>query len=204
MDLPNTLVVAFILAGGKSRRMGADKAFLEVAGRPLIEHAVALARSATNEVRIVGNPAKFASFADTIPDVFAARGPLAGIHAALSASQADCNLILGVDLPFIEKRFLKYLVDSALSNNALVTVPSSGGHLQTLCAVYRRPFLEFAVPALEEGRNKIDALFPEMMVNVIPEEELTSAGFSAAMFRNLNTLEDLEAAQREFQSRQRL
>ena len=181
--------------------MGTDKASLEVAGRPLIEHAVALARSVTGDVRIVGDPAKFAGFAETIPDVFPGQGPLGGIHAALSASDCDCNLILGVDLPFVEARFLNFLVSKAQRETATVTVPHTAGHFQTLCAVYRKPFVGVAARALEEGRNKIDALFLEIAVNVISEQELTAAGFLPAMFRNLNTPGDLEMARREFHSR---
>lgn len=184
--------------------MGTDKAFLDLGGRLLIEHALSLARSVTEDVKIVGDPAKFAAFGDTISDVFSMHGPLAGIHAALSASKSDCNLILGVDLPFMEARFLEFLVSKAQTGGALVTVPSAGGYLQTLCAVYRKPFLSIAGRALEEGRNKIDALFLELAVCVIEENELTATGFSPAMFRNLNTRDDLEWARREFELRQHL
>ena len=184
--------------------MGTDKAFISLGGRPLIEHALVLARSVTADVSIVGDAAKFSVFGATVPDVFAVRGPLGGIHAALSDSRCEHNLILAVDLSFIEKSFLKYLVHSALSSNALVTVPSADGYLHTLCAIYRKSFLPIVTRALEDGRNKIDALFPEIMVNVIPQEELTAAGFSVAMFRNLNTPEDLEMARKELESRQHL
>lgn len=201
MDSQTSSVAAFVLAGGKSLRMGVDKAFIDLGGRPLIEHALALVGSVTSDVRIVGEPAKFSAFADTVPDFFQARGPLAGIHAALASSKAEHNLILGVDLPFVEAGFLRFLVSTAQAKNATVTLPHASGHFQTLCAVYRQSFLRIAARALEEGRNKIDALFPELAVNVISEQELTAAGFSPAMFRNLNTPEDLEMARREFQSR---
>jgi molybdopterin-guanine dinucleotide biosynthesis protein A len=204
MDLTTSYLAAFVLAGGQSKRMGTDKAFLELGGRPLIEHALELAHSVTGEVKIVGDAAKFAVFGDTVSDIFAARGPLAGIHAALSASKSDCNLVLGVDLPFVEARFLKFLVSKAQAGDVVVTVPAAAGYLQTLCAVYRKPFMHVAASALENGRNKIDALFSELMVCVIEEDELTAAGFSPAMFRNLNTPGDLEIARREFALRQHL
>ena len=88
--------------------MGADKAFLELAGKPLIARAVELAQEAVPDVTIVGDPRKFAAYGTVIEDVYCDRGPLGGIHAALTNSLAEWNLILAVDLPFIPARFLKY------------------------------------------------------------------------------------------------
>lgn len=195
-------LTAFVLAGGKSTRMGVDKAFLELAGRPLIERTVTLACSVAEQVRIVGDPAKFARFGAVVHDVYADRGPLGGIHAALRASATDLNLILGVDLPFVEPRFLEFLVSQSRHSKTVVTVPSTSGHLQTLCAVYRKEFLAVAEKALVEGSNRIDALFHGLPIRIIEESEIVAAGFSPLMFRNLNTREDWEAARRELESPQ--
>ena len=184
-------LTAFILAGGKSARMGSDKAFLEIAGQSLLSRALDLVRSVTPEVKIVGDPQKFAVFGPTIPDIYPARGPLAGIHAALSNSTTEWNLILAVDLPFLDTRFLQYLIAESQSTDAVVTLPQAAGHLHPLCAVYRKPFLAPAERALSEARNKVDALFAEVPVHIITEEKLTAAGFSPTIFRNLNTPADL-------------
>jgi molybdenum cofactor guanylyltransferase len=191
-------ITAFILAGGKSSRMGSDKAFVELARRPLLAYLLDLARAVSQEAKIVGDPAKFAAFGPVVPDVYSGRGPLGGIHAALANSSTDFNLILGVDLPFLQTRFLKYLVSEAQSSSAVVTVPSAGGYLQPLCAVYRKEFCMAAERALAEEKNKVDALFSEVPPHVIGEDELAGAGFNAAMFRNLNTPADWERAKREF------
>lgn len=185
------LITAFVLAGGKSARMGSDKAFLDFAGRTLLVRALDLARSVTPDVKIVGDPEKFASFAPTVCDLYSNRGPLGGIHAALTNSTTDLNLILAVDLPFLDPRFLQYLIAASESTDAVVTVPQAGGHLHPLCAIYRRPFLPHAERALAESRNKLDALFSEVPVRIISEEELKAAGFTPSIFRNLNTPEDL-------------
>jgi molybdopterin-guanine dinucleotide biosynthesis protein A len=190
-------ITAFILAGGRSSRMGSDKAFLDLAGRPLLAHSLELAHAVTSDVRIVGDPEKFAAFALVVPDVYPGRGPLGGIHAALANSTTDWNLILGVDLPFLAARFLKYLVVEAQAAAALVTVPSAAGHLHPLCAVYRKPFGAAAEAALAEGQNKVDALFSKFPVRIIGEEELLAAGFDRSIFRNLNTLEDWEQAKHQ-------
>ena len=192
---------AFILAGGKSIRMGRDKAFLELARKPLITRSLDLARTVARDPRIVGDPEKFAPFGPVVPDVFPDRGPLGGIHAALTASNTDWNLILGVDLPFLKSEFLKYLVAEAQSSGAVVTVPSTNQYFEPLCAVYRSEFRASAEAALSAGNNKIDALFSAVSLRVITAEDLASAGFTPAIFRNLNTPEDWAGANQEFASK---
>jgi len=192
-DDPGTGVAAFILAGGKSTRMGSDKAFAMLDGRTLLERALELAPSVTKDVRVVGGAEKFAGFAPVVEDVFRECGPLGGIHAALRASAAELNLMLAVDVPFVTAELLRYLVARARGSDAIVTVPRAGGW-QPLCAVYRREFGDVAEQALRDGRYRINALFAEIRVQAVEDEELALAGFSAGMFRNLNTPDELEAA----------
>jgi molybdopterin-guanine dinucleotide biosynthesis protein A len=188
-------VTAFILAGGKSTRMGADKAFVEYGGRTLLARALDLARSVTAEVRIVGSAEKFALFAPVVEDVFCDCGPLGGIHAALRASRTELNMMLAVDMPFVSWAFLQYLISQAGSApEAVVVVPRGNGNWQPLCAIYRREFADAAEYALRAGRNRIDPLFSVVRTRVIAEEELEGAGFSTALFRNLNTPEELSKA----------
>ena len=88
-------LTAFILAGGKSTRMGTDKAFVDYDGRTLLLRALDLARSVATDVRIVGSKEKFAAFGPVVEDIFRDCGPLGGIHAALRASPTELNLMLG-------------------------------------------------------------------------------------------------------------
>ena len=188
-------VTVFILAGGKSTRMGSDKAFAEYQGRTLLARALDLARSVTADVLIVGSKEKFAPFAPVVEDVFSDCGPLGGIHAALRASRTDLNLFLPVDTPFVSWTFLQYLVRQAgNAPEAAVVVPRSDGGWQPLCAIYRREFADAAETALSAGRYRIDRLFDEVRTRVIEQEELEGAGFSPALFRNLNTPEELSKA----------
>jgi len=194
MDATSGLT-AFILAGGKSTRMGADKAFVTFDGRTLLARAVELARSVTPDVRIVGDPAKFASFAPVVEDIFPNCGPLGGIHAALRSSPTDLNLILAVDVPFVSSALLQYLINRARqSSSATVTVAHSGGNWQPLCSIYRRNFAVAAEQSLRAGHYKIDKLFAATSTLKIAEEELTASGFPPNLFRNLNTREDLAEA----------
>lgn len=187
-------VTAFVLAGGKSTRMGKDKAFLEFRGRILLARALELAAGAGHEVRIVGSPSKFAAFGRVVEDIYRDRGPLAGIHAALKNSPTELNLMLAVDLPFVQLSFLRYLISVARETTALVTVPHAGDGLQPLCAVYRREFAQAAEQSLARGKNKIDALFAEVETRIVGSEEFSHAGFCGQMFRNLNTPEEFDEA----------
>src|SRR6266446_475849 len=190
---------AFVLVGGKSSRMGADKAFLTLQGQTLLERALGLAHSVSDDVRIVTSRAspdneKFAAYGPVVEDVYKDSGPLSGIHAALSANCHDFNLVLAVDIPFISHDLLQYIVAEAHASQAMVTVPRVGGRFQPLCAVYSRDFAPVAERALNEGLNKIDTLFPHIPMRIIDEEELARSGFSPSLFDNLNTREDLQQA----------
>jgi molybdenum cofactor guanylyltransferase len=189
-------VTAFVLAGGKSSRMGQDKAFLQLGGCTLLSRALELATAAACGVWIVGSSAKFAAFGPVIADVYPERGPLGGIHASLSQTDTDLNLVIAVDLPFLNPSFLHYLISRARESHAVVVVPKASGSLQPLCAVYRRSFAKIADRSLRAGRNKVDLLFSEVQTRVIEREELEQNGFAEEMFRNLNTLEDWTEARR--------
>jgi molybdopterin-guanine dinucleotide biosynthesis protein A len=190
-------VTAFVLAGGKSTRMGVDKAFVDYDGRTLLAQALDVTRSVTPDVRIVGSPEKFAPFAPVVEDIFRDCGPLGGIHAALRASPTEFNLVVAVDTPFVSSAFLQYLISQARgAPEAAAVVPRVDGGWQPLCAVYRRQFADAAEDALRAGRNRIDRLFDLVRIRVIEQEELEGAGFSLVLFRNLNTPEELEAEKR--------
>jgi len=190
-------VTAFVLAGGKSSRMGQDKAFLELGGQTLLDRALNLGRSVASEVVIVGEVTKFMSVGRAFEDVYPGHGPLGGIHAALRSSSTALNLVLAVDLPFVERDFLAYLVAEASRSGAMVTVPQTRDGRQVLCAVYHRDFAEVAEKALRAGRNKIDSLFSQMETRTISQEELARMGFAENMFRNLNTPEEFARAEKE-------
>jgi molybdopterin-guanine dinucleotide biosynthesis protein A len=174
--------------------MGSDKAFLRFGDETFLSRALKVAGVVAEEVRIVGDSKKFAAFGQVVEDVYRERGPLGGIHAALSSSATDLNLVLAVDLPFVDSKFLEYLLLRARDSGAIVTVPRAGGGLHPLCGVYQRGLVGVAEQSLRDGKNKIDSLFGRVVTCVIEEDELMRAGFSVAMFRNLNTPEELEQA----------
>jgi molybdenum cofactor guanylyltransferase len=190
-------VTGFVLAGGKSSRMGQDKAFMQLDGRTLLANALERTRAATGNAWIVGSTDKFATFGPVVEDMYPGCGPLAGIQAALADTGTDLNLITAVDMPFLRLDFLNYLITQAAASEAAVVVPRAGGGLQPLCAVYRKAFAQVAQRSLDAGKNKIDALFTEVQTLVIEQTELERNGFGGEMFRNLNTEQDWQEAKQK-------
>src|SRR5258707_13757832 len=195
MESTETSRSGFVIAGGKSSRMGEDKAFVNFGGQTLLHRALTAMGAVCDRVAIVGEPAKFENYALAVADIFAGCGPLAGIHAALLHSSAELNLMLAVDMPFVSRELLAFLFAAAEEGDAIVTVPRSGKGLQPLCAVYRRDFSTVAEQALRAGKFKIDATFSSVSVRGIEEGELAAAGFSEQSFFNVNTPQDRLAAE---------
>jgi len=189
--------MGFLLAGGKSSRMGSglDKAFLDFGGQTLLDRALTVMGAVCDRVAIVGDPARFAKYEAVVGDIFSGCGPLAGIHAALVHSSARLNLMLAVDMPFVSRELLAFLFAAAENTGATISVPRTIKGLQPLCAVYRRDFRTAAEQALRAGKYKIDAAFFNVTVRVIEESELAAAGFSEQNFFNVNTPQDRLSAE---------
>jgi molybdopterin-guanine dinucleotide biosynthesis protein A len=195
MESTQTSRSGYVIAGGKSSRMGEDKAFVNFGGQTLLQRALTAMGAVCDRVAIVGEPTKFENYALAVADIFAECGPLGGIHAALRHSSAELNLMLAVDMPFVSSELLAFLLKAAEGNAATITVPRVGNGFQPLCAVYRRDFASVAEQALRAGKYKIDAAFSGVSVRVIEEVELAVAGFSEQSFFNLNTPQDRRAAE---------
>ena len=192
----------FVLGGGRSTRMGTDKALLHHAGRPLIEGAIDLLKAAGVAPHIVGTRPDLAAFAPVIADLHPGCGPLGGIEAALAASNSDANLFLPVDLPLLPPVFLRYLLERASITGASATIPTLGGRPEPLCAVYRRDLMAGIGTSLESGNYKvIDAIEKAANPLGIDLFSVEAVGATRAdwplnpplyrWFQNLNTPADL-------------
>jgi molybdopterin-guanine dinucleotide biosynthesis protein A len=190
--------MGFLVAGGKSSRMGSNKAFVDFHSRTLLARALAVLTGACGRAVIVGDPEVFVPYGHTIPDLFPGCGPLAGIHAALLHSPADLNLMLAVDMPFVTEELLHFLLNTAQTTDAIVTIPRIGNGFQPLCAVYRRGFASTAEQALQAGQYRINATFASVPLRVIEESEFVAEGFSERCFFNVNTPEDRRIAEKDF------
>lgn len=125
-----------IIAGGKSTRMGQDKAFVSYNGKCLIEYAIKLLSLFCKTVTISANDFdKYAQFdlpivADSIKDI----GPIGGLYSALSVSADETNIVIPVDMPLITKDLISYLLSNHQAGH--ITTPFHNGLLEPLCAIY--------------------------------------------------------------------
>ena len=209
MDLPVDAVKAegFVLAGGRSTRMGQDKALLRLGGRPLIDLALEKLRvlSLAAAPRVAGARPELASYGAPIADLHPGCGPLSGIEAALTASSQPLNAFLPVDTPLLPAQFLLWMLERAQITGALATVPRINGWPQPLCAVYRRELLGPITAALTAGDYKVmpvirAACHSRQSLDVFDVEGVASAqpdlfSFSELplyrWFHNCNTPEDM-------------
>ncbi len=190
-------VSAFVLSGGQSTRMGGDKALLPLHGKTLLERALSLAHQIAPRVAILGPRERYVATQEwIIEDEFPGCGPLAGIHAALQATETDLNVILSIDIPFVPLDFLAYLIERAQSCPAAqVVVPRMGGIVQGTCLACRRVFRTVCEQQLRFGFYKVEDAIRIVRPEYIEEEEMRGRGFDPDMFRNLNTPDDLTEAQ---------
>ena len=125
----------FVLAGGRSSRMGSEKALVYLAGEPLVAHALRTLRQAGCRSRIAGARSPLDSYAPVVMDSEPDRGPLAGICAALAACSASRAVFLPVDMPLLPAALITFLLEEARKEDAAVTVPKMDGFVQTFPAI---------------------------------------------------------------------
>jgi len=186
---------AWILAGGQSSRMGADKALIEIDGLSLVQRVAAETGKICGFTAVVGDPKKYAGLGlPVFPDRFAGKGPLAGMESALSATKAEWNLIVACDMPALDPALLESLFEAAEAQpEADCAMPAYGdGRFEPLCAVYHRRCHAAIEAALNCGIRKVtDALAP-LALRYLRVTRPDS-------FANLNTPEEL----RRFQTQRR-
>jgi len=196
---------AYILIGGRSSRLGRDKAAVELGGKTLAQRAFKTVTHALPKSRVTfvaANEAQFAIEAilaegrfifDLIPD----RGPLGGLHAALADAQTARVLILACDYPFVSAELIKLLADAIDNEHGVVLPEQVDGRLQPLCAFYKtaaaRPVVQETIdrprvpPPLHEIVNELDP-------RIVPAEEYGGLAGSDRFFVNVNSDLDLDLA----------
>jgi len=198
----------FVLAGGRSSRMGRDKALVEFEGRTLVSLAAEKLQRAGLDVTIAGARSELAGIAPVIADETPGEGPLGGICTALTSTQAELGVFLPVDLPLLPASLLSYMVRHAHTTGAGVTLVSVNGFAQTFPAVIRTslwPLLREELQAERRGCFAAFAITAKRMgeqIRAIPVEMLVQAGQvddddalpAYRWFLNVNAPDDLKRA----------
>jgi molybdopterin-guanine dinucleotide biosynthesis protein A len=180
----------FVLAGGRSSRMGRDKALLTLGGEPLVKRGIRKLSAICAEVAIAGGSEDLTRFGRVIPDRSGGCGPLGGIVSALEQSLFEWNLFLPVDAPYVPISVLKALLFMAGGFAGVCVMARVEGWMQPLCAVYSRKALGVLERELAAGRWKVVlAIESAGPVRVIDFED-------ASWFANLNTPEEFAEAEK--------
>jgi molybdopterin-guanine dinucleotide biosynthesis protein A len=184
-------VVGFVVAGGRSHRMGRDKALLPWGDTDLLDHALERLREVTNDVRILCGPSPRyeGRGAPVVVDRLAEAGPIAGIAAGLEECGGRPGLFLAVDLPLVPIPLLAHLAERGGSWEAVVPVSPRGP--EPLCAAYAPSCLEPIRRRVAAGEMRMTSFWPEVRVLELGPPELQAFGDPEGFFRNLNTPTDL-------------
>lgn len=146
-----------ILCGGRSTRMGRDKAALPFGGETLLARVVRLVAEAVDHVIVVGHTTQaLPGHVRVEHDEVEGLGPLAGLARGLRASATDLNFVTACDTPLIRPAVIRRLFD--LTGDAEACVPADAAHAMVLCAVYRRSLLPAADALIASGQLRVRAL----------------------------------------------
>lgn len=185
---------AVILAGGRSSRMGYDKAFLELDSRPIIKRQIEELSKAFDPVLVVCNqPELYAGLGvQLVQDQYPGYGPLAGIHAGLKGAPGDAVFVVPCDLPFVTAELGAQMLERLGSADGLVL--TSDGKLEPLCAVYRKSCLPVIEEYLVKKRLKVIDFYPMVNILLLPAEELVLGRPVEQVLFNINTPDDFARA----------
>ena len=182
---------AAILAGGKSSRMGTDKALIEINGQPLIERALhAVGQVTARQMILSNNPERFSyPGVPVYPDLIPGKGPLGGIYTALTHALTPHILVVAVDMPHLVPALLAHLL--SLRAGFDVVAPTLEGYPQGTLAVYGKGCLPFIKRDLRADRLKLIGFYGDVKVRYVPEDELLPYDPDLRSFTNINTPDEL-------------
>ena len=194
-DGPRSDILGVVLAGGRSRRYGSDKAFAELAGVSLVQRAARTLMPLVDRVVVVANDLDRHSAAEQTvrPDLVSGLGPLGGLHTAVAwAAEEGMRgaVVLATDMPFVPTPLLADLA-SALEPGAAV-VPASRGPrgFEPLCAAYDVGCVPAIEAAIEKGDRAVISFFPAVDLRIVELARVSSYGDPDTMFFNVNRPED--------------
>jgi len=190
------MISVAIQAGGRSSRMGRDKALVPLGGKPLIAHVAEIVAELGDDLFVTTNNPEVFSFLDCrmVPDPVPGLGALAGLRTALSAAQRDRILVVACDMPFLQPALLNDLITR--SERSQVVVPCWQGAFQPLVAVYQRSCLEAVRHALSMGEMSVVSFFDDVQIDRLEQEEISIFDPDGRSFININTPDDLAQAER--------
>lgn len=187
-----TKLTGIILAGGKSRRLGTNKALLELNGKKMIDYPVRLLEQCCSRIIISSNESLSFPY-PVIPDAIKENSPMAGIYSCLLHSLTPCNAVLSCDMPFLSKELILYLAARAERNKIVVPVHHDN-LMEPLCAIYPTDAAASIYESMEKKQFTLHDYIlsrPHRLVTI--SEKLKF--WTDNLFANINTPADFEKYQ---------
>jgi molybdopterin-guanine dinucleotide biosynthesis protein A len=212
-------VCGVVLAGGKSRRMGRDKALVDFGGQPLIQRVIQRIRPMCSSLVIVANDTHaYEQFGvPVIPDIFPGKGPLGGIYSALRAAREPHVLAVACDMPFLNRNLLQYLYSISGSYDVVIPrahdlsskTPHAGGQaapnperklakdvdFHPMHGVYSKQCVQAMETRLQSGDLRLVSFVEEVQARIVGPEEIDRFDPRHLSFFSINTPIDLQIAQ---------
>jgi len=180
-------ISGFILAGGKSLRMGTDKALLMIANEPLLGRMIHLLQPVCGSVAICGQNENYSVFnLEMVPDLISGIGPIAGFYSALKHSKTDWNLLISVDTPFLDEEFFELLISEIGDSDCIIPQHNSG--VEPLAGLYHKRIIPEIEKMIEKNDYKLMNLLAR--VNAYYLDCNTLIKKHPRLFMNLNRMED--------------
>jgi molybdopterin-guanine dinucleotide biosynthesis protein A len=196
------MATCIILAGGASTRMTGDKAFMEVAGRRVIDIQLEALRGMFDEILIVTNQERLdwakgyeEEGVRVVEEPVSGKGPLGGILSGLLLSSSQDNFVLACDMPFIKKEAVALVLERLAGHQ--VAVPRTAKGLEPLHAAYHCSCVPDIERQIELGDFKVTGFFHQVDVTEVPFEELKRFDETGRLLMNINSPEDMRRAARE-------
>lgn len=193
------MAVGVILAGGTSRRMHGDKAFMEISGRRVIDIELDVLEGLFDEILIVGNKERMDALARyereavrVMEETVRGKGAIGGLLSGLQLSGSDEVFITACDMPFMNRKAVEFIIKSL--PGYMAAVPSTPKGLEPLHAAYRKECADLIADQLERGDLKISDLFNRVDVNYIPWNVLREFDPSGRLLFNINSPVDMREA----------
>jgi len=190
-------MTSIILAGGKSSRLGRNKALQVIGGKSLIQRVIDRLAILSTEIIIVtadgeAIPCYSTVEIKTVADIYPEKGPLVGIFSGLLSSSDPHAIAVGCDTPFLSVSLIKYMAQICSVYD--VVVPRIRNKLEPLCAVYSKNCSSHIQRLLEQNELRIDRLFSMVKVKYVEEDEINRFDPEHLSFFNINDQTDLDRA----------
>ena len=184
-------VTGGVLAGGRSRRFGRNKALANVHGAPMIERVVRVLQQVFERVILSANdpePYRFLGL-PTVEDIHPGVGPLGGLHAGLTHMPDDAGFFTACDMPFLDPGLIRYM--ARLSPGADAVIPKIGKYVEPLHALYGKRCLAPLLQAIERGERRIVSFYPAIRIRYVTESEIRAFDPNLDAFTDVNRPEEL-------------